>query len=219
MAQNARVLSPGSSEDIHRCFMASISFLPDSKSYLLRPWRNGLDDSRADMWSRYTGEVDGFISGSEKMASNKVKMLHVLTPANIDIRENFALAESVGQITCRFDHQSHEYDVTSWFRSISRMEKAHGSWKMLSFQPIYIRDDIKPVGSAPQLDFEQVKEWPRKSYRYIAWHIMQSGGQPRQDLYGEDDEKSVETVRSQSQQWLDSIGNNASRGDVDTSRD
>ena len=133
-------------------------------------------------------------------------MLHVITPANIDLRGNFAVAESVGQITCRFDHQSHEYDVTSWFRYIERIEKVNGSWKMLSLQPVYIPDDIKSVGNAPALNFEEVKDWPRKSCRYIAWHNMQNGGQPRRDLVGEDDGKSVERLRSQNQEWLNSIG-------------
>lgn len=140
------------------------------------------------------------------MTSNKMSFLHLVTPSSIDLRGNFALAESVGQIHCRFDHQSHEYDLVAFCRFISRMEKVVDSWKMLSFEAIYIRDSIAVPVNAPALEFGCVKDWPRSSYRFLAWHLMQSGVEPRQDLPGEDDEGSVQKIRTRNQDWLGSLG-------------
>lgn len=131
-------------------------------------------------------------------------MLHVITPMNIEVRGTLAHAESLGQVMCRFDVKSNEYDLTSWCRYFSRLERVDGHWKMLSLEPVYLRDDIKAVGNAPPLGFDQVAQWPRKSYRYIAWHILQRGIQPRSDLPGEDDKDSVDRLRLRCGKWLES---------------
>ena len=157
---------------------------------------------------RYDGDIDGFISGSEKVTHDKVTTIHVITPNDIDIRESKALAESFCTITSRFEHDKFEYDKVTVCRLISRLEKlapSQGSeWKLLTLEVIYIRDGI--ISVAPQAPesiptFEGVEKFP-KGYRYGAWLLAKIGIKSRDDLPQEDDRKSVKEVFDRNYEWL-----------------
>ena len=128
--------------------------------------------------------------------------MHLINPSDIDVRGSKALAESAGVIMSRFNHDGHEYDFTIWCRFVSQVEKVEGKWKLLSLEVIYIRDLILPVPGSPELDFSTVKDWPRKSYRFTAWHLMQRGIKVRDDLPGEDDDHTVHEVMDSNYAWI-----------------
>ena len=151
---------------------------------------------------RYKGEIDDFVSRSERQASKDVSIMHLITPSDIDVRGSKALAESAGVIMSRFSHDGHEYDFNIWCRFVSQVAKVESRWKLLTLEVIYIRDLIVPVPGSPDLDFSDVKDWPRKSYRFTTWHLRQRGIQVRDDLPGTDDDRSVDEVMDRNYAWI-----------------
>ena len=157
---------------------------------------------------RYKGDIDGFISGAQKLTARN--MLHVITPVHVDILGSKALAESVINISVRYEEDGVEYDLASVVRAISRLEQlddvsSESSWKMLSTSVIYVRDSMVPTVplSGPcKLNFDDVKD-ARKSYRYLTWHVRKHGGTVKDDLPGEDDEQSVKEVMDRNKKWLE----------------
>ena len=159
---------------------------------------------------RYKGHVDGFIRGSEKQASRGLTVIHSLNPVEIVIRGSKALAVSVTSIIARFEDGGVQYDLTSWVRLVSRLERIDNpdgvaTWKLLSLDCIYIRDSIQPV--IPQngpntLNFNTVRA-ARSSYRFLSWHIARLGLEIRDDLPGVDDEESVRAVMDRNYGWID----------------
>ena len=188
MEKASRLISPG--------------LFQDSCQHLLVRVKSCVVAADADR-GRYKGEIDDFVSMSEKQASKEVSIMHLIQPSDIDVRGSKALAESAGVIMSRFTHDGHEYDFTIWNRFISQVEKFEGKWKLLSLEVIYIRDLIVPVPGSPELDFSDVKGWPRKSYRFTAWHLMQRGLKVRDDLPGEDDDRTVNEIMDRNHAWID----------------
>jgi hypothetical protein len=135
-------------------------------------------------------------------------VLHFTTPVSISIRGSKAVAESLAIIASRYEHDGIEYDLSAWVRGVSRLEQVPGpeglEWKLLTLEPIYIRDNIVPTAPLTKpctLDFSSV-EHARPSYKYLTWLIGLRGGKVRNDLPGEDDEKSVKDIMERNQEWL-----------------
>ena len=156
------------------------------------------------VYSRYTGDIDGFISHSQRLADPNVIIVHIISPADIEIRGDFAFAESVGHITSRFLVDGHNYDMISYCKFLSRLENIDRKWKMLSLEVIYIKDAVTPVGDSPALDFSSLQGWTRPSYQFIAWHVRTRGLPVREDLPGEDDQESVRRVYKENHAWIQS---------------
>ena len=118
-----------------------------------------------------------------------------------------ALLETEHIASC-YEHDGIAYDLSAWVRGVSRLERVPGAegleWKLLTLEPIYIRDNIVPVAPLTRpctLDFSSV-EHARPSYRYLTWLISLRGGKIRNDLPGEDDEESVRDIMERNQKWL-----------------
>ncbi|KAL3483971.1 hypothetical protein BJX62DRAFT_230629 [Aspergillus germanicus] len=153
--------------------------------------------------SWYKGDIDGFVAGSERLDTSSVSIIHKISPAITAFNGDKALCESVGDITARFTASNgYEYDLISTARFISRLEKLESKWYMLSLEVIYIRDIIYPVGVSPTPDYSSIRDWPRKSYQFVAWHLKDRGVEPASDLPGEDDPASEREVLDRNHEWL-----------------
>ena len=134
---------------------------------------------------------------------------HSINPVDISIRGSKALAVSISNIIARFEVGGAQYDLTSWVRLVSRLEKIENpdgghAWKLLSLECIYIRDGIQPVIplSGPNtLQFETAKP-ARSSYKYLSWHVEHVGLKIRDNLPGVDNEKSVKDVMGKNYEWI-----------------
>ena len=161
------------------------------------------------LYCRYQGHVDGFVQGSERQAANGLMVTHVINPVEISIRGSKALAVSISNIISRFEVGGAQYDLTSWVRLVSRLEKTDTpdgghAWKLLSLECIYIRDGIQPViplGEPSTLRFETTKT-ARSSYKYLSWHVEHVGLEIRNNLPGIDNEKSVQDVMDKNYEWI-----------------
>ncbi len=152
--------------------------------------------------TRYDGEIDGFVAASEKLHSKSVSIVHQIIPTEIDVRGTKALAESWCIIDTRIDRDGPEYDMKTYLRFFNQCEKVEGKWKLLTLEPIYVRDIITPVPPAPVLDFGDLSGF-RKSYRFTAWMVGQRGLTIHDDLPGEDDPESMREVTDRNRAWIE----------------
>ena len=158
---------------------------------------------------RYEGEIDGFIKGSEKHTHNKVNTVHQIDTADVEINGFKATSESFCTITSRFEHEGREYDKVTQCRLMSRLEKLSDSlqgspWRMLTLEPIYLRDSFVPA--TPQLTgtfplFKGLDNYP-KTFRHGVWLLASIGIASRYDLPNEDDRESVGKIIGQNHAWL-----------------
>ena len=147
------------------------------------------------------------------MTSDKIIILHDITPIEIQVREDGkALAESTGRIYARFSHDGLDLDLTNWVRFFNRLQKVDDAgdgssgWKLLSLEVIYMFDSITPAiplssEALARLDFSSMKG-TRKSYRCAAWHVSQLGVAIRDDLPGYDRPESVTEVEDRNKAWI-----------------
>ena len=161
--------------------------------------------------NRYDGEIDGFVSASERLYDPEVAIMHQIMPAEIDVKGSYALAQSWCVIDTRqLGREGHEYDMKTWIRLFNRCEKVEGSWKLLTLELIYLRDLITPVYPAPPIDFGDLSGF-RKSYRFTAWSVAQRGLTIRNDLAGDDDPASMEEMINKNKAWIEAQTDQVSR--------
>jgi hypothetical protein len=163
------------------------------------------DNKNNDDDYRYEGEIDGFVAGSKRLDTSSVSIIHRISPGVTEFNSHGekAICESFGDITARFTASNgHDYDLISTARFVSRLEKFQGTWYMLSLEVIYMRDMIYAVGVSPMPDYSTIRDWPRKSYRFVAWHLIDRGVEPKTDLPGEDDPQSATEVLDRNYGWL-----------------
>ena len=65
---------------------------------------------------RFSGDVDKFVEGSEKMTKGGAAAMHTICPIEIMTDGNRAVTESTGTVMIRFQHEGVEYDCTSYTR-------------------------------------------------------------------------------------------------------
>lgn len=164
---------------------------------------------------RYDGDIDGFINGTRAVTQNKINTIHILAPADITIEGSKALSESFCEITSRFEHGGYEFDKVTTCRLISTLEKldlnafekksaSRNPWKILTLEPIYIRDSIVPANPSfiekpPR--FEGLEKFP-KSYCHGAWLLDKIQITSRLDLPSEDNHEAVKAIFDRHHKWL-----------------
>lgn len=143
------------------------------------------------------------------MSKKGSNAIHNIIPVEVTINKSKAFSISVGNITSRFTHAKVEYELVSNCRFLSRLkmleEKSGQLWKMLSMEVIYINDTISPVLPFPNhenMDLRGAGNFPRQSYKLLAYCLSQKGYQVKEDLPGTDDEYLVLEVLTRNLSWL-----------------
>ncbi|KAI9367264.1 hypothetical protein BJX61DRAFT_321457 [Aspergillus egyptiacus] len=149
----------------------------------------------------YQGDIDGFVRGSEGMATGGTGAVHTICPVEVHLNGDKALSESTGSISIRFPFEGVQYDCVSFTRFISRLQKIDGHWKLLTLEAIYDRDTITPVLRGTSASFP-IAAGTRESYKCIAWCLSQKGFKIKEDLPGTDDPASCDKLMKESFDWL-----------------
>lgn len=143
------------------------------------------------------------------MSEKGSNAIHNIMPAEITIKNSKAFSISVGSITSRFTRNGVEYELVSNCRFLSRLEILEGQsyqlWNMLSMEVIYMNDKISPVlpfSGHNGVEFEGAANFPRQSYKLLAYCLSLKGYQVKQDLPGTDDERLVSEVLTRNLSWL-----------------
>lgn len=158
-------------------------------------------------FQRFEGDIDGFVTGSERMSRNGTSAKHTICPVLIQIKGKRALTESTGSISIRFIHEGHEYDCISYTRFVSRLLQVHGEWKMTTLEAIYERDTIIPVVPMSSPLKPPLGDL-RPSYKCIAWVLGNKQHQINQHLPGDDRPDLVSTTMELGKAWLSESSEN-----------
>ena len=141
---------------------------------------------------RIKGTVDDWINGSKAMAKTGVGALHTMQPAEIEIKDDRAIATTTISIRARSPYKGVDCILTSWAHQRQSFEKV-GVWKIVPFEAIYIRHGVSlpwPGSVLGPLDerAQEIMKNARHPFKFLAWQMVLIGETVRNDLQGYDDE-------------------------------
>ncbi|KAI0124111.1 hypothetical protein BJ170DRAFT_686480 [Xylariales sp. AK1849] len=153
--------------------------------------------------SVFKGNADGFVDMSQRSTPPGLKVIHAIDPVDIAIKGDKSLVHSNATISARTPIAGADYEITSWLRAISGLEKVDGEWKLVSLEVIYNRDSLVPASPQEKpITLGELDKF-RSSYRHVAWFMSTKGLTVPNDLPGEDDPQSVMQVLKRNQQWFE----------------
>ena len=115
------------------------------------------------------------------------------------------IAFSTGSVTIRLTYEGVEYDVVSWLRIVSKVQKLENvGWRLLSLEALYDRDSLTPTYPIAESCQPPVIDTAssRASYKFLTWALTLRGYNIAQDLPGTDDEKSMRKCLDAAYSWL-----------------
>lgn len=151
-----------------------------------------------------------WVEGCKKIAATpNTTSHHVIHPIEALINGDRALCVSTADLTVRAIIEGVEVDITSFVRFINRVVRTvvpggHKEWRILTFQPTYVSDDINMtgIGADSKKLIVEVDEEARPTYKYIEWVLSQRGLQVGRDLPGVDIPETAEKVVKDAEAWL-----------------
>jgi hypothetical protein len=152
--------------------------------------------------------VEDFLRQSARVYQGKVNIIHSsFDPVKIQVRGQRATSEAFCLITSSLTLEGVDYELASYMRLLTRLEKLpdSGQWRMLSLESIYVRDRLVtsfPGPGAGTLEMnEEVLAYP-KCYRHLALVMRYRGLKPQPNLPHEDDQESVRQLINRNDAFL-----------------
>lgn len=156
---------------------------------------------------RYEGHVDDFLCQSQRSHQGKVNILHSsFDPVHILVNGNRAISDGFCLITSLIAIDGIDYELASYVRLASRLEKTFAGWRICTLEAMYVRDRLITAfaGAAAQHQLSlpvEIMAYP-KSYRHLAFVMLRRGLKPRNGLPHEGDSRSVRSVLEKNSDWL-----------------
>jgi hypothetical protein len=152
----------------------------------------------------FEGAAADFVVASRKMAEGGRHSKHMITPTYLRIKEDRALAESLGEIHNRSTLDGVEVDMIQYCRFFSRLRRTRAGWRLASFEGIYQRDTIQPVNPGDQLalDWDALRRF-RPSYRIWSYALSRQGYAVPQDRVADDRPDLLQSFYRAEERWLD----------------
>jgi SnoaL-like protein len=161
-------------------------------------------DSVVDM-SWFTGSGPEFVRESKRMADGGWggHSVHRLSPPEVRVEGDRALAELPLAIEFRIGIGGTEADLTSYARSQYRAQRAGGRWRIARITSIYERDTLLPTVPGTRLEVDPAEfAGYRPSYRCLGWYLGQRGLRLRPDLLGDDQPEAIARQYQADTAWL-----------------
>lgn len=151
--------------------------------------------------SWYDGPAKGYF---EKVAqANGGGAKHKIYYTAVWVNGNKAIAEMpVMMLSPRVKLDGQAVDLHSYARIFTRLEKKHGTWKILDADCIYERDELVPVvpGQPIKIDTKELSSY-RESYQGLCYVLKRTGLEGTDDLPGDDKPETVEQVYTAASEW------------------
>ncbi len=137
--------------------------------------------------SWYKGNGPGFVDGSIDMARRGILAKHRLGPILVNLNGDRAVATLAGIIDLPAKLQGLDFTLSSHARFLYRAEKRDGTWRLMGFDAIYMRDELTPSipGQTITVNPDDVKPF-RPSYRMLCYYLSSQGYKVNSGLAGED---------------------------------
>lgn len=138
------------------------------------------------------------------MAKTGLNGKHDIQPAEIhfDDSSTRALSESPGRLRMQVVVEDVQYEVISYVRFISRLERYQQHWFLISFEAIYESDNLIPTFPTQKVPLTSPAAGFRKSYGITGWALEQAGFPINQNLPGIDRPETVKALMDKHFQWL-----------------
>jgi hypothetical protein len=159
-------------------------------------------DSRVRI-SWFNGSGAEFVDGSIDMARRGMLAKHRLAPIRVRLAGDRALASLSAIIDVPRVIDGVELMLSAYGRFIYRAERRDSVWRLLSFDCIYMRDELTAAipGQIIHIDPAEV-EGLRPSYRNLAWCLIKTGYEVDPHLPGEDRPETVQKIMDEVYAWL-----------------
>jgi len=147
--------------------------------------------------SWFRGNGADFVTGSIDMAKRGVPAKHRLGPILVTLNGNRAVATMSAIIDLPVKINGVEGTLSSHTRFLYRTEKRDGRWGIISFDAIYVRDEIISAvpGQAVSVDPAELDHF-RRTYRLL-WYYLKTQGYAIDPLLAGEDRPDLVTALNQ----------------------
>lgn len=145
--------------------------------------------------SWFRGNGADFVEGSIDMARRNVLAKHRLSPIRVVLSGDRAIGSMSAIIEIPVELKATAMNLLSYTRFIYRAERRAGTWRIFSFDAVYMRDELTPAipGRSISIDPDELKPF-RTSYRLLSYVLSQQGYGVDSDLAGEDRPESIRAL-------------------------
>lgn len=152
--------------------------------------------------SWYSGNGAGFVDGSIEMARRGILAKHRLGPPLVNLNGDRAVATFAAIIDLPAKLQGLEFTLSSHARFLYRAEKRDGTWRLMGFDAIYMRDELTPSlpGQTITVRSDEVKNF-RSTYRMLSYYLSSQGYEVNSNLAGEDRPDLVAALNHELYGW------------------
>lgn len=120
------------------------------------------------------------------------------------VNGNKAIAEmTTSMLSPRQSVNGQEFDLISYARILTRLQKENNEWKIMQGDCIYERDELVPVfpGAEIKIDTKQINKY-RQSYKNLCYVLARTGEESDQNLPGEDKPETIEKLYYEASDWI-----------------
>lgn len=160
-------------------------------------------DSRVDL-SWYHGDGAGFVYGSRKLYENGGRPVHRIYAPAVRLKGDRAHVEVSARSWSQHEVQGKRTNLYADMRLNYRLEKRHGEWRILAFNPIYEHTELVSdiPGEAIVIPKEELEGF-RPTYATLAWALSQRGMKISQDELGADRPEELDAYYRSVRRWLE----------------
>ncbi len=156
--------------------------------------------------SWYSGNFEGFVAASKKMAERGLYSKHEVTSPNIRIINRKAICESSVIITAQRRLGLLKVGLISYARFYDHLEQKDDVWKLVKRTTIYEKDRMNSFFVSFLYWLCIMKNYRKKypkAYRFLAYNLDRQGYNIASDLPTDKSKKANETYQ-QGEKWLSS---------------
>lgn len=154
--------------------------------------------------SWYDGHgADNYVEASRKLLMRSPGGKHWVFPALAQVNGDRATVESPAKIFNRVAIDGVDIDFHVYCRFFSRAVRENGSWKLLTFEVLWERDEMRPVDVNQQLPFNYADlSHFRPTYRFLSYYQKTRGVEVNPNLLGDDRLDELQAFHRGEDAWL-----------------
>jgi hypothetical protein len=152
--------------------------------------------------SWFRGNSEDFVNGSIDMARRNVLAKHRLSPIRVVLSGSRAVATMSASIEIPARLQGIDMTLLSYVRFVYRAERRKDTWRLFSFDAIYVRDELTPAipGNSIMIDPRELQSF-RPTYRLLWYVLAKQGYAIDPELAGDDRPESVQALMREVFTW------------------
>ena len=152
--------------------------------------------------SWFNGSGAEFVDASVDMAKRGTKAKHRLSPVQVQLSANRALATLAAIIDIPTKIKGTELIMSAYSRLLYRVERRDEIWRIAGFDAVYVRDELTVAipGQAFAVDPAALTGF-RSSYRLLTYVLREQGFDIGDDLPGDDQPETVAALMQELYEW------------------